>query len=512
MRPCTYRAAILMAGLCAAALSLSMPAPVLAEAQAQAQAAVAEGLGGADPFIPPAASRRGTVVVREQTLPYVAEASETLLRDPQGRARATLSSVSYVVEADAPRPVTFLFNGGPGGATIALREGLAPRVTAGAGPRGAFRFVDNPDSLIDATDLVFADAPGVGYGRFFGEDASAAYWGVDEDAAAITDFILAWLRARGREGAPVFLVGESYAGVRVGLVAERLAAIPAAPRLAGVVLVSPSTVAGRGEAPGVRTMDAAVLALPTLAATARHHGRGAYAAMAVEDLADQAWAFAGGPYAQALAQGDALPEARRRETARALSAYTGLSERLILDNDLKVPAALFVRELLADQGLRIGGSDGRAKASRAVTERRSPPYDDPSTSPYTLTYDQTGAVEALFREEIGYRPVNGYVRLSIDANRAWNWNRAAGVEMMPALFGELMRRDTRLHVTLMTGYYDLTIPYARPVQDYLAADLPSDRFDHRVLVAGHAVFSDPDARAAATDHLRRFYAKAMRAW
>lgn len=508
MRLCKHRAAVLMAGLCMAALSLAAPV----QAQAQGQTSANSEPQAVDPFVPAAASTRGTVTVRGRILPYVVEASETLLRDPQGRARATLSGVSYVGEAVGPRPVTFLFNGGPGGATIALREGLAPRITAGADPRGAYRIVDNPDSLIDTTDLVFVDAPGTGYGRFFGDDASSAYWGVDEDAAAITDFILAWLSAHGREGAPVFLVGESYAGVRVGLVAERLAAMDAAPRLAGVALVSPSTMAGRGEAPGGKTYDAAVLALPTLAATARHHGQGAYVAMSVQQLADQAWTFASGPYADALAEGDALAEAPRREMARALSAYTGLDEALILDNGLKIPAALFMRKLLAEQGIRIGGSDSRARASRAVTERRSPPYDDPSTSPYTLTYDQTGAVEALFREEIGYRPVNGYVRLSIDANRAWNWNRSGGPVMIPALFSELMRRDDRLHVTLMAGYYDLTIPYARPVQDYLAADLPSDRFDHRVFVAGHAVFSDPDARAEATDHLRRFYTKAMSAW
>lgn len=484
-------------------------APLSAEAQGASEAAIAAAT--VDPFMPAIATAQGSAQVKGRAWPYTVEASETVLRDASGRARATLSALAYLAQApgDGQRPVTFLFNGGPGGATIALREGLAPRITAGGDRPGAYRFIDNPDNLIDTSDLVFVDAPGTGYGRFFGDGASADFWGVDEDAAAVTDFILTWLRERGREGAPLFLIGESYAGVRVGLVAERLAAQEAGPRVAGVALVSPSTVAGRGEAPGATSHDPAVLALPTLAATARHHGRGAYVSLAVEDLADQAWTFASGSYARALAEGESLSDEERADIARALSAYTGLSQAVILENGLKVPNALFVKTLLADQGLRIGGSDSRAKAPRALTEQRSPPYDDPSTSPYTLTYDLSGAVEALFREEVGYRPVNGYVRLSIEANRAWNWSRADGVAFIPDLLADLMRRDEGLRVTLLTGYYDLTIPYARPVQDYLGAGLPFERFDHRVFIAGHAVFSDPQARGEATEHLRRFYAATL---
>lgn len=484
---------------------------VAAPLAAQAQAEAAGVAGAVEPFIPAPATAQGNVQVKGRAWPYAVEASETVLRDDRGRARAALSALAYVAETpkSAPRPVTFLFNGGPGAATIALREGLAPRITASGDQPGAYRFIDNPDSLIDTSDLVFVDAPGTGYGRFFDDSAAADFWGVDEDAAAVTDFILTWLREHGREDAPLFLIGESYAGVRVGLVAKRLVERGTGPRVAGVVLVSPSTVAGRGELPGAKTHDPAVLALPTLAATARHHGRGDYVGLAVEDLADQAWAFASGPYARALAEHERLSDDERRDVARALSAYTGLNEAAILEHGLKIPTAMFVKALLADQALRIGGSDSRAAAPRALTEQRSPPYDDPSTSPYTLTYDLTGAVEALFREEVGYRPVTGYVRLSIEANRAWNWSRAEGVASIPHLLADLMRRDERLRATLVTGYYDLTIPYARPVQDYLGADLPPERFDHRVFAAGHAVFSDPQARGEATDHLRRFYAASL---
>ena len=483
-----------------------------ASAGAPVEAAVASA-ETAIPVVPAMATRQGRVTVRGHEIAYRAEASEMLMRNEAGEPRATIFSVAYLAEGEpATRPVAFLFNGGPGGATIALREGLSPRMTAAGDMKGAFRFVDNPDSLIDTTDLVFVDAPGTGYGRFFGEGASAEYWGVEEDADAVTDFIVRWLAEHGRADAPLFLVGESYAGVRVGLVAQRLAARAEPLSVRGVALVSPSTSAGRAAGPAVAASadEAAILALPSQAAAAQFHGRGSYLDRPVDALAAEAMAFASGPYAAALARGETLDPAEKARVAEGLSGYLGLPAQALIEANLRLPRDGFVLGLLADRQERIGGSDARAHAPTAVTETRQPPYNDPSTSPYTLTYDQTEAVEALYRQEIGYAPVAPYIRLSIEANKAWNWSVPNGPIAMPGLFRDLMARDPRLNVTLMTGYYDLTIPYRRPVSEYLAAGLPQDRFESIVLPAGHAVFSDPVGRAASTDYLRAFFARAVR--
>lgn len=469
----------------------------------------------AAPAMPSTAVAHGVVTVRGQEIVYRAEAGEMLMRNAAGDPRATIFSIAYLVDGADPatRPVSFLFNGGPGGATIALREGLSPRMPVNGATDRTFRYVDNPDSLIDATDLVFVDAPGTGYGRFFGDGASAEYWGVEEDAAATAAFINQWLAEHGRVGAPVFLVGESYAGVRVGLVAERLAQQTRPLKVKGVALVSPSTSAGRRASgpPDRAAMDeSAVLALPSRAVAAQFHGKGAYTDLPVEALADQALAFARGPYAQALAEGEGIDPARKQAVAAELAAYLGLSPQTVLEADLWPSNNDFVLKLLADQGERIGGSDARAQAPSAITETREPPYNDPSTSPYTLNYDLTEAVEHLVREEIGYRPTNDYVRLSIEANRKWNWDVPGGTISIPMLFKRLMAADPGLRLTLMTGYYDLTIPYMRPVSDYLAAELPADRFENAVFRTGHAVFSDDAGRQASSDHLRAFYARAMR--
>lgn len=498
----------------AAALTfLSMAAAPLAGC-AHALADQSAAVGPAAPVVPATAVKPGVVAVRGRDIAYRAEAGEMLMRNAAGEARATIFSVAYLAEtADAAtRPISFLFNGGPGGATIALREGLSPRRPVNGETAGGFRYVDNPDSLIDVTDLVFVDAPGTGYGRFFDEKASAEYWGVEEDAAAVTAFITQWLTEHGRTDAPVFLVGESYAGVRVGLVAERLAREDAPVKVRGVALVSPSTSAGRtaGRPDQAAADAAAILALPSQAAAAQYHGKGAHVGLPVEILADQALAFARGPYADALAKGDALAPGEKESIAAALAGYLGSTTEAVLQADLRPSRNDFVLNVLADQEMRIGGSDARAKAPRAVTETRQPPYNDPSTSPYTLKYDLTEAVEGLFRDEIGYRPIEPYVRLSIAANRAWNWETPGGTISMPALFRELMAGDPRMRVTLITGYYDLTIPYMRPVSEYLAADLPADRFENAVFATGHAVFSDDVGRRTSTDHLRGFYARNLR--
>ena len=178
----------------------------------------------AEPLTPEPAVIRGEAKAGGRTVAYRAVAAETVLPGPDGAPEATLFSTAYFAEGEdaAARPVTFFFNGGPGAATIDLREGLAPVHTRNAAGRG-FRLADNPDTLIAASDLVFVDPGGIGYSRFLTPGVAARYWGVDEDARAVADFIAIWLKANGREAAPKYLVGESYAGIRVGMVAERMA-------------------------------------------------------------------------------------------------------------------------------------------------------------------------------------------------------------------------------------------------------------------------------------------------
>lgn len=466
-------------------------------------------LAAGESSTPPAAMIEDRVTIGSRAVAYRAIAAEQVLRGAGGEAEATFFGLSYLaLPADPRRPVTFLFNGGPGGATIALREGLGPKVTVNAEGGEGFAFVDNPDSILDVTDLVFVDPAGVGYSRFLNEAAKPRYYGVEEDARAVAAFIQAWLKLHGREASPKFLVGESYAGVRVGVVARLLAEAPEPVDFQGVVLVSPST-ATRGREPLAPAADPAIRVLPSQAAAAHYHGKGDHTARPVLEVTLEAQAFAEGPYAQALAAGEALSPQDRQAIAAQAAGYLGFAPDVIAAAGLRLDRERFMRELLADEAARIGLSDARAKAPLAITETKRPPYDDPSTSPYTLTYDLTAANEGFYRQLLGYQPLSPYVRLSYEANGQWNWEVEGGPLSMPLVFKDLMARAPQMRVALLLGAYDLNIPYAGPLSEYLAADLPQDRFEHRLYAAGHAVFSDAATRAGASDDLRRFYAAAI---
>lgn len=457
--------------------------------------------------LPLPASVERKVVIRGKTIPYSATASENSMRDADGRVDATISSIAYVASGrpERSRPVTFLFNGGPGSATIALREGLGPRTTVNSNSPEGFAFVDNPDSIFDVTDLVFIDAPGTGYGRFIDEAAKKRYWGVEQDARAIAEFIENWLRAHDRLASPKYLVGESYGGIRAAVVADMMAEKPSDPiNFAGIILVSPSTQVSTEDAP-MSPQQQALLALPSLAAVAQAHGRGALVGRTVDEVAMEARRYAIGDYAAALKKGDALPLSERQAVIRRLSELTGIPEGTIRAHNLLLQPDMFVGELLADRGERIGLLDGRAHAARNITDKKPIPYNDPSTSPYSLTYDLTKSVETMFRRELGFKPATSYVRLSMEANGKWDWAIASARANMPSLLKEMMKQDSRLKIFVTAGYYDLTIPYMEPVTAYETAGLPKDRLTVKLYPSGHSVFSEGGSRARASNDLRAFY-------
>src|SRR5690606_30913053 len=187
------------------------------------------------------------------------------------------------------------------------------------------------ESLIDVADLVFIDPVGTGFSRMAGEEGRR-FLAVGADGEAVAGFIQAWLARRGRTRAPVFVMGESYGGIRLGHVVERLDGL----NLAGVVLVSPATGAPAD------SDQQHVFALPTMAATAAFHGRGALAGQAPEQVWEQARRFAQNTYLGALQQGIDLPEAAKARVAGAMSGLTGLPVEMILDADLRVDSQAFL--------------------------------------------------------------------------------------------------------------------------------------------------------------------------
>lgn len=438
----------------------------------------------------PTAVRQGQLTIRGRKVAYRAETGEMLMRNAAGQPRATIFSVAYLgAKADPKtRPVSFVWNGGPGGATWHLREHLSPKMTVAAQTAPRYAFVGNPDSPIDVTDLVFIDAPGTGYSRFLTEDAKPEYWGVEQDGRAFADFIAQWLAEHDRLGSPVYLVGESYGGTRAGQIAKVLAARPQPVGLAGVVLISPTLGSGGPAAP-----PSPVLALPSLAAVAHFHGRGLRTRQPLQAVVHAAEAFADGPYAAALAKGEVTDT-----LIDQVAGFTGLPRQTIVDAKLAPTLQQFRLGLLADKGERLGNGDGR--------EHRVPPppaQDTVVTS--NDSYDQHASIVGLLTDELGYTPAGPYVRDPVEANRRWNQHLTG-----PAYTPDLLRTPpSKPKVLLVAGYYDLIVPYQTPLKALSAAGFEPGRFEAHIYPTGHGVYEDLPSRPKATDDLRAFYKKTV---
>jgi carboxypeptidase C (cathepsin A) len=445
--------------------------------------------------VPAAALKSGGISIRGKHVAYRGEAAEIVIRDSAGVPRATMFAVSYLAERPhmTQRPVTFIWNGGPGGASFSMREQLAPRCTEAAERGPAYTFQDNVDSLVDVTDLVFIDAPGTGYSRLFDEGARPEFWGIEQDGRAFAQFIVEWLRIHKREGAPKYLMGESYGGTRVAQVAKNLATRTYPVALAGIVLISPSF-----SSDGLDARKATALALPTQAALAWSYQRGGYTAMSLEEIFSSARAFAYGPLSDALSEGTRLSNISRVKVADRVAAYTGLCRDLVFDANLTLPVDKFMDLLLAEQGEQLDLYDGRKHHPKPPPDAPEPSYKVPGPPP-----------EALIREELGYRAVIPYQRDYQPIIKAWNKTHTSEPSSEPRIMKDLMTAYAGLKLLLVGGYFDLAVPCARPLASLLAAKLPEARFRAQFYPVGHGVYGDKALRRQTTDDLRAFYQQAL---
>ncbi|MDB5463910.1 MAG: peptidase, partial [Phenylobacterium sp.] len=308
-----------------------------------------------------ATSTRHSVTVGGRTIPYTATAGTLTLRDDDGKPIASMFYVAYTADrakGEADRPVTFLYNGGPGSASLFVHMGLFGPVhvmTDSPGPTHAppFTIADNPNSLLDKSDLVFLDAIGAGYSRPLGDTKGSAFWGVDQDIDAFARGIQRYVSINHRWNSPKFLFGESYGTTRsAGLV---YALQERGLQFNGVLILSSILNYGVRDA-GFDHIY--VTYMPSYAATAAYHHRIPAPADLNAFLAEvRDWAA--GPYQLALAKGSNISEAEFDATARKMSAYTGLSVDFLKRANLRVDLARFRKELLRDQRRTLGRYDSR---------------------------------------------------------------------------------------------------------------------------------------------------------
>ena len=421
-------------------------------------------------------------------------------------ATARMFYVAYFKKdaAAEQRPVTFLYNGGPGSATMWLHMGaFGPRrvVTPDAEHQeGApYKVVNNDESLLDASDLVFIDAPGTGFSRIFGKDKEKAFWGVDQDAHAFDRFIRRFLTKYNRWNSPKYLLGESYGTPRSAVLSAVLENVD----LNGIILLSQilsfdNSIDGTKMNPG--SDQAYALALPTFAATAYYHKRLPSQPAALEPFLAEVEQYAMGEYMSALLLGSELPAARKQAVAEKLHEYTGLPVSLLLKADLRMTGGEFEQDLQLDEDTTTGRLDSRYKGPDLDPLSEEAGYDPQSNA---LSAAYTTAINNYLRTELKYGDQQTYVPGAY-SDPAFTWDFRHQIPNGPPvnqLFGGgtnvmadlayAMKSNPKMKVMLAGGYFDLATPFFEgmyemhhlPMPDKLQANI-----SYHYYQSGHMVY------------------------
>ena len=474
----------------------------------------------------------GTLVVHPKGWDDAAVKDETAAKSGAGdgtknpAAEASMFYVAYFRRdsATSNRPITFVFNGGPGSSTVWLHMGaLGPKRVETANARHAapppYRLVNNDQSLLDVTDLVFIDAPGTGFSRIMGEDKDKSFYGVDEDAHAFAEFITAFLSRYKRWNAPKYLFGESYGTTRAAVLVRRLQDNPGVD-FNGVIMLSqvlaynfypddPKTAPGN-DLPYQ-------LGLPTYAATAWYHSQPAdkRSTDVPPALLAEVESFAMGEYAMALAAGSSLDAAARERVVTKLSEYTGLSAEYWRYADLRVGVDEFRQELLRGRGLIVGTSDTRFSGhalERMSKKAGHDPTDAAITSAYVSSFNDYTRRVLKYGEGKTYRPAVN------DIGDQWNFRHQTpgGQESDPPFdravnvmldLAYAMKTNPLLKVQLNAGYFDLLTPYFQGKYETRHLPLPPDlrgNIEYRCYHSGHMVYLAAEAREQLHDNAADF--------
>ena len=444
-----------------------------------------------------------------QRMRYSATIGETIIKNKDGVAEAAVVTTAYVREPrDANRPVTFLFNGGPGSGSVWLQMGaFGPKrvaIPSDARDDGAppYPIVDNPDSLLDVTDIVFIDPPGTGFSHLIGKADPKDYYGVTQDAKLVAEVIRRWLGDNGRWNSPKFLGGESYGTTRSAAVANQLMnATFNDVALNGIILISTVLDFAAGSDTAGNELGY-ITNLPSMAAAAHYHGK--VEAASVEQLVDEARAWAIGPYAAFLLKGQKASSEERAIVRRQLARFTGLSETYLDQADLRVTPDRFYKQLLRDRGLTIGRLDARYTGKDYDNAGESPD-NDPSF--YGIDAGYTAAINSWSRGPLGFKTDREYQsigRLGAD----WDWRiggRDANAYLNVAPYiGTALRENSGLRVLVAQGYYDFATPFFAAEYALSRSGIPQDRIEYTYYQSGHMMYVRDEDRHKLTADVRAF--------
>lgn len=463
---------------------------------------------------------------------YTSRGGWTVLREKE-KPVAEIYSTSYVATRASNRPVTFIFNGGPGAASAYLHVGaLGPRRAQfnadGTVPPPPSKLTRNAESWLAFTDLVFVDPVGTGWSRAI-PDAEAAkkaaksgakpqedrgFWGLNKDLKSLGEFMGRWLSEHDRWESPIFVAGESYGGYRAAKLARSLQESHGI-ALNGAVLISPAL-----EFALLDTSDYDMLPwvdrLPTMAAAAAFHGKSGVfeKSTPLDTVLREAEAFATGDFTALLAQGASMPADKRARILSRAAKFMGLPPAFVARAEGRIPFEVFARELLRGEGRLCGRYDSTITARDPFPDRDGFTGPDPTLAGIEGVF--TAGINKRLRGEIGVKTDREYHLLSHEVNKGWRLDMERhALESQIGATDDLrygMALNPHMKVFITHGVYDLVTPYfsTNRIRDLMrldratAANLTVHHFG-----GGHMFYAWEASRVAFTRKIREFYTSAL---
>lgn len=445
-----------------------------------------------------------------QSYPYQAICQSYTTKDKKGEKDGKIFSISYVLEStDKTRPITFIFNGGPGSSSVWLHLGafgpkklqLDSELVMQTAP---YNIRDNSFSLLTESDLVFIDPIGTGFSKT-DEVENNHFYSIDGDVSSIGDFIENYISLHGRWNSPKYLAGESYGAFRAAELAKYLQEKKGC-FLDGVILISNATDLG-SICPSITNVVPYSLNLPSIAMAAYYHGF--VEGVDLEDVRSRAEKFANGPYIEALIKGDSISTEMEEDIRNQLEELTGLDRSALEQCNNRISTRFFQEALFKSDEKMIGRYDSRCTGFASGTT-----LDDPSF------FNANAAITALandyIRKDLEFNPKETpYIILSFDVNHKWKFHRKSNWESIgyPNALSSLrsaMHMNPKLKLFVASGYYDLATPY-------MASDFMIDHLNipksirsnitKKYYEGGHMFYLEDRVHKVFAEDLREFFQK-----
>jgi len=452
-----------------------------------------------------------------KTIQYRATAKETYLKNEKGEPVASIWSVAYTktgVKKLSNRSVTFIFNGGPGSASVWLQMGMfGPKIVKidsdAKKDDGAAPYILNANKygLLDITDLVFIDPVGTGYSRVIGKGKGKDYWGLKEDAASVAKFIRLWITENNRWNSPKYIAGESFGTTRAVAVANVLEGGGQNMALNGLILIS-QALDYEGSTSVKDNITSFLTYLPSMAATAWYHKK-AGQGKDLKTFVNECMKFTYDVYAPALYRGNLLSPAKKEAIAEKLSYFTSLDKNYILKSNLRILVPRFQKKLLEDKGLAIGRLDGRFTGDETDDISEYPHLGDPAS--YRINSAYTAALNYYYENLLKVKMNRPYLTSNNKIGSKWRWRTVPDGhywEPFPVnvarKLGETMRRNTDMKVLVAAGYFDLICPFFDTDYTFSRNGIVSKRVTKKFYESGHMIYLHQPDMIKLSNDIRNF--------